>query len=87
MFGKDAAVLPLLSTTNQLDPRLLPLVRGSEFREERRHALREKWILFTSHRGVAVPGLAKARVQETPSFADLNPPAASLAGRKLEKNQ
>jgi hypothetical protein len=51
MFGLDAVVLPLLSTTNQLDPRVLPLMRDSEFTEERWRSFREEWILFTSHRG------------------------------------
>ena len=43
MFGMDGVVLPLLSTTNQPDPRVLPLMRDSEFWEER--------ILFASDRG------------------------------------
>jgi hypothetical protein len=29
MFGMDAVVTPLLSITNQLDPRVLPLTMGS----------------------------------------------------------
>lgn len=82
----DAVVLPLPSTTNQLDPGILPLLRDSEFSGECCYSWREEWISFTSHPGT-VPGLAKPRVQETPSFVDLNPPAASLPGWKLEENQ
>jgi len=74
MFGMEAAVLPLLTTTSQLDPRVLPLMRDSEFWEERRHSLREVWISFTSHRG-GRPWLGETKKgQETLSFADLNPP-------------
>jgi hypothetical protein len=52
----DAAVVPLPSTTEQLDPRVLPLKRDSEFWGERWHSLRKEVILFTSHRG-GRPGL------------------------------
>jgi len=42
----DAVASPLLSTTNQPDPRILPLITDSEFLEERWYSSREEWILF-----------------------------------------
>jgi hypothetical protein len=87
MFGMDAVVLPLSSTTNQLDRRVLPLKRDSEFWEERSHALPEEWISFTSHRG-GRPWLGETKNgQEIPSFADVNPLPLPWRARKLEENQ
>jgi hypothetical protein len=65
MFGMDAAVSPLLSTTEQFDPRVFPLMRDSELWAECWHSLREEWILFTSDRG---NGSCRGETKEAPSF-------------------
>jgi hypothetical protein len=65
MFGMDAAVSPLLSTTEQFDPRVLPLMRDSELWEECGHSLREEWILFTSDRGNRS---CRGETKKAPSF-------------------
>jgi hypothetical protein len=82
MFGMDAVVLPLLSTTNQLDPRVLPLMRDSEFMEERWHALREEWILFTSHRG-GRPWLGESRSSGNSVVCRLKSPRSLPGGPEI----
>ena len=47
----DAVVSSLLSTANQLDPRVVPLTKDSVVREERWYPLCEAYGIFASHWG------------------------------------
>lgn len=82
MFGMDAVVLPLLFTTNRLDPRVLPLMRDSEFREARWHSLREEWILFTSYRG-GRPWLGESESSGNPVVCRLKSPRSFPGGPEI----
>jgi hypothetical protein len=82
MFGMDAVILPLSSTPNQLDPRVLPLTRGSEFWEEGRHSVREEGILFTSHRGGGL-SLGATESSGNAVICRLKSPAGSPAGPEI----
>jgi|ERR1700722_14010763 len=72
----DAVASPLLSTTNQPDLRIFPLITDSEFWQECRHSLREEWILFFSLPVAgAGAGMAKPRKFRIRKLRLMTPPA------------